>query len=510
MAKYKQTFVIVGGGSAGWITANALLAKFPNDQIILIDDPNTPSIGVGEGSTPALKAFFELLNIPEKEWMPECDATYKNGIEFINWSPKKEFKSYFHAFPSTIDNNTLAPFFHHCQLRNAGMKINVNPSDFFLTAKLSEQYQAPKPAENFPFEVNYGYHFDSAKLAKFLHNHALKKGITHITGKVETVALHNSRDVKSLRLASGEVVVGDVFFDCSGFNSLIAKQVYDVPFISYQEQLLNDTAVVLQQVETGLKRESQTISMAMSAGWRWQIPLVSRNGYGSVFSCAFISEEQAQQELLAGLPNQQATLLTEPKFIKFPVGRLSEFWHNNCVAVGLSQGFVEPLEATALFLVQQTVGKFIDCWVLADEAACLNSQRDKFNNELTDLFDGIKDYIMLHYKLGGREDTDYWKTLKYDVPLPERLNELCDAWHRNNNFINVLKAGGLDKYYPISSWYSIFAGNGFFKTPNQSATNSRFDYQKVHEFIRKSALNYPDHLTTLRQLQTKSNNDTLL
>ncbi|MFW8592118.1 tryptophan halogenase family protein [Glaciecola sp. 2405UD65-10] len=499
-----QTLVVVGGGSAGWLTANALLKSLPEHKVVLIEDPNTPTIGVGEGSTPALKAFFDLLNVPENKWMPACDATYKNGIRFVNWSSKQEFQSYFHAFPSIIDNNTLSPFFHNCQKRVSGQNVVVNPNEFFLTAKLSELKKSPIPTDNFPFDVNYGYHFDSGKLASFLSSYAKTLGIRHIQQKVERVVVGANGNISSLILQEGQEIRGDVFFDCSGFNSLIAKQVLDIPFVSYKDQLLNNTAVVIKQIETGLVRESQTISKAMSAGWSWQIPLVSRKGHGYVFSSNFINKEQAKQELLKSIDDDGMSLEGEFKFIDFKLGRLSHFWDKNCIAIGLSQGFIEPLEATALFIIQQTVGKFIDYWLAGN---CSDTYRDRFNNELTDLFDGIKDYVLLHYKLGGREDSDYWRFITHEVELPNRLIALQKAWLAGKHFVPVIKELGLDKYYPISSWYSIFAGSGYFSTVLNNVDEERFNVAKVQDFICRASMNYSDHVTELNKIRVPINSN---
>ncbi|WP_448249684.1 tryptophan halogenase family protein [Thalassotalea agariperforans] len=502
MELQSKTFVVVGGGSAGWLTANALLKSLPDYRVVLIEDPNIPTIGVGEGSTPALKGFFDLLGIVEQEWMPQCDATYKNGISFVNWSNNQNFNSYFHAFPSTIDNNTLAPFFYNCHQRTSGYNVEANPSQYFLTAKLSEQHKSPIPAENFPFEVNYGYHFDSAKLASFLSTFAQSKGIQHIKKKVQQVQIGSNKDISTLVLEDGEEIKGDIFFDCTGFNSVIANQMLNIPFVSYKDQLLNDTAIVVQTVETDLIRESQTISTAMNAGWRWQIPLSSRKGHGYVYSSEFLTKAEAEREFIDSISDSSTQFKTEPRFINFKLGRLDKFWVKNCVAIGLSQGFIEPLEATALFLIQQTVGKFIDYWREAGGSA---DNRNKFNNELTDLFDGIKDYVLLHYKLSGRTDTDYWRAIAEDVELSEELISLKRAWASGAHFRQSLQFFGFDKYYPVSSWYSIFSGSGCFPTELKEVKNEKFNFEKVQDFIRRASMNYSSHAAELYNLQIHIN-----
>jgi len=496
--KIHHNFVIVGGGTAGWITANILAHTCDDVEITLIEDPSIPTIGVGEGSTPALKSFFELLGIPEIRWMSECDATYKVGIQFDDWSNVDE-EDYFHPFPSIIDNHTLPAFFYNARLRASGKDVTANPSAYFLAAKLAEEHRAPVEKEAFPFEINYAYHFDSNKLGKVLREHALSLGVIWKKDTVNEVNVAQSGHIDTIRTASGQVFRADMFFDCTGFESLLLRKALKVEFKDFTEMLINDSAAVVQTAATSLHRESKTLSKALKSGWKWRIPLASRTGHGYVYSKNFTSTSEVESELLSSMSYDDKVQITDIRHLSFVTGRVCSHWKENCLGVGLSQGFIEPLEATALFLVQQTAAKFADLWRSGQRT---KSAQTQFNSQINNLFDGIRDYVVLHYRLSKRSDTDYWNAAREDIKVPERIRELLNQWERGADIIPFLRSNGLDQFYPVASWYAILSGHKHFPVQLDSFEEklSRFPPGKVQTFIKRCTLNYPTHSQALARL----------
>ncbi len=350
--------IIAGGGTAGWMAAN-LMAHAWRDKpvtITLVESADIPTVGVGEGSTPTLKRFFSDLGIAEQDWMPACNATYKVNIRFRDWSPASGVKEYSHPFISQPDTFTERAFHVNCHTRRLSLDVNTTPDDFLLNGWLARAQRAPVAPENFPFRMEYGYHFDSALLGRYLTTHAKSLGVERITGNIEAITRHNNGDICGLQLDDGRLISGDFFIDCTGFRSLLLQQTLNVGFDSFSDNLFNDSAVVLPTPAAD-SLPVETVSTALSAGWAWSIPLTQRTGNGYVYSSAHISSDQAETELRQhlGLRDNDG----DARFLSMRVGQVKEHWHRNCLALGLSQGFIEPLEATALHLVQLTTEFFI-------------------------------------------------------------------------------------------------------------------------------------------------------
>jgi hypothetical protein len=334
----KRNIVILGGGTAGWMAANLMAAKWSERgfSISLIESPDIGIIGVGEGSTPQLKGFMDSIGVQESDWMPACNATFKAGISFRGWSTKPGFQSYFHPFPAQPDDYTAPAFFYNSFMRRKGIDVEGHPDRFFLAACLSRQKLAPIAAENFPFEINYAYHFDSGMLGQYLAKVATARGVRHVQAKVTDAKVNADGDIEALRTDSGELIAADIFVDSSGFRALLIQQTLQVPFLSFGNNLFNDAAVVLP---TPPKKdtESQTISTAMKNGWAWEIPLTHRIGNGYVYSSGFCSADEAETEFRQHLDMLDSPV--EARHLKMRVGRVAEHWAKNCLAIGLSQGF---------------------------------------------------------------------------------------------------------------------------------------------------------------------------
>lgn len=479
---------IVGGGTAGWMTALILRRGIadPTVEITLVESPTVGIIGVGEGSTPALRGFFEDLGIPESEWMPQCNATYKCGITFRNWSTKQGFESYFHPFASILDNVTGDVFVANCRARVQGADVPAHPDRFFLATRLAREGRAPKPAENFPFEVLYGYHFDAGMLGQYLGRKAVERGIRHLVRHVREVRLTENGDIAALALDGDEAIEADLFVDCSGFAGLLIDKALKTPFVPFGENLFNDAAVAMPTPLDG-PIAPETVATALQHGWAWRIPLTSRYGNGYVYSSAYCSADQAEFELRERLGLLDADV--PARHLKMKVGRVSEHWRRNCLAVGLSQGFIEPLEATALLFIQRTASVFVDFFNAQNFGADAHT---RFNAIMNERFEGTRDYIVSHYKTNSRRDTAYWRDNAFNVRLSDRLRLLLGLWMNAQPLPPEVKGT-----YPLMSWYALLAGMGLFPDPGQLRApepgEAMVDLAGVDDFIARSAVNFCSH-----------------
>lgn len=453
--------VILGGGSAGWITACLLHKEWGHrgGTVTLVESPEIGIVGVGEGSTPQLKALFNHLGIAESEWMPACDATYKLGIRFTGWSERPGFESYFHPFPGPVDLHTEPGFFRNCLLARRGFDVPAHPDGWFLATKLADEHKRPQPAPSFPFGPSYGYHFDAYKLGAFLREWAMPRGVVHLQRKVIEIARHANGDVAALICEGGERIAGDVFVDCSGFAGVIAQRALGAKFLSFAGNLFNDCAVVMPTPHTA-SFKPQTDSIAMRAGWRWSIPLTSRIGNGYVYSSRHISDGEAEAELRAAIG---MTSSDQPaRFLKMRVGRVETSWTANCLSAGLAQGFIEPLEATALHIVVATALEFVRAY---EGGGFTDRNRDAFNATAAERYEGIRDYIVAHYRMSQRTDAPYWRENAATTELSDRFKAMMTTWFTQQDIAAAnLEAYG-DPPYSAMSWHALFAGYGTFPAP---------------------------------------------
>jgi len=496
-----KSILIVGGGTAGWMAANILLHAWHAHevQITLIESADIGIIGVGEGSTPALRKFFSYLKVAEKEWMPACNATYKAGIQFSGWAIENAYKNYFHPFYSQHDIEHSQYFFHNVNLRRHGVDCVTKPDEYFLTAELARQHKAPAPLDRkLTNQIEYGYHFDSVLLGKFLRDRAKSFGLIHIVGNVSDVQLTHDGAIASVNTTDNKLNA-DFYIDCTGFAGLLINKALQEPIRTFKENLFNDSAVTIATDSDEKILPSLTLSTALPHGWAWKIPLTNRFGNGYVYSSDFISSVQAEIELRNHLGDKAKD--KSARHLKMRVGRVENHWKANCLAVGLSQGFIEPLEATALAIVQSTLENFVDRF---DHPITPNTIRE-FNSYINSLIDGIRDYIVTHYFLNTRNDTDYWKACREQVKLPDALQELLDAWDSGGDFMQTLFAQKREKIYKPESWFCILAGMGRFSTLNdQSSKRNLAAPEKIallnnRIFSEKMFIDHKEYLNRLSQ-----------
>ena len=480
--------IVLGGGSAGWISACLIARAWGDGNVTVIESPAIGIIGVGEGSTPQLKAFFDLIGVAEAEWMPACDATYKLGIRFTGWSERPGYGSYFHPFPGPTDLHTEGAFYQNCALARRGVEVAAHPDDFFLASQLAAQGKGPHASDTSPFAPSYGYHFDAHKLGAFLRDHAVAQGVTHLERKVSRVELNDQGDVAALLCEDGERVGGDLFVDCSGFASIIAQQALGEPFQPFADNLFNDSAVVMPTPRRDSYRP-QTEAVAMAAGWRWSIPLTTRIGNGYVYSSRHISDEDAERELRIALGLQESEV--PARLLRMKVGRVEHSWTRNCLVAGLAQGFLEPLEATALHIVIATALEFISAF----EAGGFTPQhRDQFNASIAERIDGVRDYIVAHYRLSQRSDTAYWRENAANQKLSPGLKAMMTAWFTHQDIGAANEQAYPKRPYSTASWHCLMAGYGTFppqeKMQAPPAGIRAADMDEVGRILSASARNF--------------------
>ena len=462
--------LIVGGGSAGWMTASILLHSLGHlgSRITLIESGDISTIGVGEGTTPLFKRFLNFLGITETEFMSACNATIKAGINFPGWTGDDEFQTYFHPFAAPGYSQYLQHFFNNCNRRRRGDLVDTDPGSFFFNAELAAQCRSPHgPPSCDPGKIDYAYHFDTGLLADFLKQRCLTRGITHIVDNVTAVIQKDNGDIDHVVAANNGKLVADFFVDCTGFAKMLIGKTLNSGAISYHQRVFNDRAAVIRTPDTGQDDiPPYTESRALKCGWAWRIPLVGKTSWGYVYSSDYSSQDDAEKELrdLIGTAATDIPAL----YIKLQTGRVTEHWKNNCVAIGLSQGFIEPLEATALGLTQFSINRFVTHFT---RGSFQPTYRDHYNNIVNEAFDVTINYIQMHYKLTTREDTRYWRDCSANENITDAMRGVIEGWESSaDDFISVLKRYVHRSSYAPYSWYCILSGMGRYPDATKGHT----------------------------------------
>jgi len=497
--------VVLGGGTAGWMTAALMAKRWAGHpiRISVVESPEIAIVGVGEGSTPQLHAFFETLGIEEWEWMPRCNATYKTAIQSRGWSTHRGYESYYHPFKTDLDDRSLPAYFFNTVMRRRGADVYAHPDRFFLDTALAVRRLAPLPAHSFPFRAFYGYHFDAHLIGAFLRDWCKGQGVHHLEGTVARVSQGDDGDLAALHLADGRTVEAEFFVDCTGFRSLLLQQALGVPFLSFAENLFNDSAVVMPTPHDGHGIAPQTTATALRCGWAWHIPLTNRVGNGYVYSSRYLSRDAAEVELRAHLGMMESEVPV--RHLAMKVGRVTEPWSRNCLAVGLSQGFIEPLEATALHLVQETVERFIEAYTAGRFGP---QHRQAYNAEINGRFEGVRDYIVCRYRMNSRTDTPYWRDAAANNRISDSLLALLECWYSGGDLVHEIDRQDIGKYFGAHSWHCLLGGYGVYPDAATlrppSEREFRFDIAKIAEFIDRCTLNFPPHEQALAALREAS------
>lgn len=444
----RQRVVVVGGGTSGWMAATALAKLLPSRcTVALIESEAIGIIGVGEATLPHIRAFNERLGIVEAEFMAATRATFKLGIEFRDWGRVGD--SYIHPF-GTFGRGSGEVQFHHYYTRLLWAGVPLPPIEHYsMACSLARANRFGQPARD-PQQIastfGYAYQFDAVAFAPYLRRIAEGLGVGRTEGKV--VAMERdaqSGDVTALVLADGRRVEGDLFVDCSGFAALLIGQELAEPFEEWSRWLPADRAVAMP-CRTATAVTPYTSAIAMPSGWRWRIPLQHRTGNGYVFASDFLSEGAATDALLGAV---EGTPLADPRVLRFKAGRRARSWVNNVVAVGLASGFLEPLESTSLYLVQQAITALIE---LFPEKRIAPVDRDEFNRLINMEYDRVRDFLILHYHATERDDSRFWTYVR-TMPIPDSLAEKMALFRRRGRVVKYREGAFLD-----ASWVSVYLG----------------------------------------------------
>ncbi len=491
-----RSIVVLGGGTAGWMAAMLFEHRWgaSGTRVTLVESKDIGIIGVGEGSTPQFKHFFDELGISERDWMPRCNATYKSGIAFSGWSDQPGFEHYFHPFPTAVDAFTAPGFFNNAHVRRGGQRVEARPDPFFVPARLAAERRAPVAPPNFPFLTTYGYHFDAHLVGDFLREQAVARGVERIEATIKSVEVDGEGLVAALVAGDGRRIEGDLFVDASGFRAAIIEGALDEPHLTFANNLFNDSAVVMPTPVAADGPEVATRSTALSAGWAWHIPLTNRSGNGYVYSSRFIEPAAAEAELRAHVGNGPEV---DARHLKMKIGRVERSWVGNCLAIGLAQGFVEPLEATALHVVMATVDRFI---ATIDRDGADEPARAAFNASIERRIERIRDYIVCHYRAARRSDTDYWRAATRHDELSGSLKAIFTCWFRGGDLEAEIISQGIGDIYAPISWYCLLGGYGNYPAAVHAADGT-VDMAEIERFVAGCASNFGSHRDALAALQ---------
>ena len=455
--------VVVGGGSAGWLVAGVLAAEHPRLTVTLVESPGVPPIGVGEGTWPSMRETLQRIGVSEAAFLRECDAAFKQGSRFDGWVDGSARDTYFHPFslPQGYGDANLAAAWQAAHRAVPFADLVSYQPHLCLQGRAPKQPQTPEYAG----VANYGYHLDAGKFGAFLQRHCIDRlRVRHVLAHVVDVLPHTegqrSGDIAALATREAGIVEGDLFVDCTGMASLLLGRHYGVPLVSQRGVLFNDRALAVQvpYATPDTPIASQTTSTAQAHGWIWDIGLPTRRGIGYVYSSAHTSDDAAARLLSAYLDaTGVAGSVPAPRKIAFDPGYRARFWERNAVAIGLSSGFIEPLEASALALVELSAS-----W-LADDLPATRTQMDtvatRFNEAFAYRWERIIDFLKLHYVLSRRTDSSYWHDHRAAHTQSARLRELLALWRTRapsrRDFPRI------EEIFPSASWQYVLYGMGF-------------------------------------------------
>jgi hypothetical protein len=481
--------VVIGGGSAGWMTAAALVTGLQGRTTVeVVESEEIGIIGVGEATFPSIREYNRLVGIDERDFLRAANGTYKLGIRFCDWLEVGH--DYFHTFGhfgNLFGSQTLWG-----QYRRVGLSEPLGLQ--CVPTVMAMRGRFVQPDENAQFK--YAYHFDAVQYAAFLRQMAIQRGARHTTGRIVDVARRPDGGVAAVVLADCRRIEGDLFIDCSGFSSLLLGRTLDEPFVDFSHWLPVDGAWACPSERVGPKLAPYTQATALEGGWAWRIPLQSRTGHGHVFSSRFIDADRARDQLMARLDGKP---LVEPRLLRFTTGQRQRFWVNNVIAIGLSAGFLEPLESTSIYLIQDGIGRLMT--LLTGGRPLVDSDREQFNEDSSRRFTRIRDFIILHYCLTRRRDSELWRHVA-TMELPETLLFRLEAWRRHG-VLHVYDEEGFD----ATSWLAIHAGMDhwperedpvFAEIPRERAVQA---LQVRRDGIAAAVERMPAHHRALQQVQ---------
>lgn len=485
----KMRIVVVGGGTAGWMTAAALARLLPKAcSVRLIESEAIGVVGVGEATLPHIRAFNTRLGIDEAEFMARTRATFKLGIEFRDWGRIGD--SYIHPF-GTFGRGTGAVDFHHywARLLREGRDLpSLDTFSYACALARAGRFAHPDPdGRQLPGTFGYAYQFDALLFAPYLRGIAEDAGARRTEGRVTRVERDGeSGDITAIVLDEGERIEGDLFVDCSGFRSLLLGETLGEPFEDWSRWLPTDRAVAMP-CRTRTAVTPYTSAIAMPAGWRWRIPLQHRTGNGYVYASSFVSDDQAQMALEAAVEGEA---IAAPRFLRFKAGRRRRSWVGNCIAIGLASGFLEPLESTSIYLVQQAITTLIE---LFPERRIAASDRDEFNRVIDLEYDRIRDFLILHYHATTQNNSPFWDYVR-TMPIPDSLADKIALWRDRARVVKYREGVFLE-----ASWIAVYLGQGIVpagwdpRADTAASAELERSLDALREAIASDVAARPDH-----------------
>lgn len=459
-----ESIVIVGGGSAGWMTAAALSNSLRQGcRITLIESDDIGTVGVGEATIPPIRTFNEMLGIDEREFVRATQSSFKLGIEFVDWDHLGN--RYFHPFGPHGRAFDIVSLHHYwLKAREAGETAAFDEHSMAWALARAGRFTRPgQDPRNVLSTFDYAYHFDAGLYARYLRRYSEERGVKRVEGKIASVAQHGENGlVSSVQLEDGQVFGADLFIDCSGFRGLLIEGSLQTGYEDWSHWLPCDRAVAMPCAKAG-EFTPYTRSTARTAGWQWRIPLQHRTGNGYVYCSQFISDDEAEETLRANLDGEA---LAGPNRLRFTTGRRRKFWNKNVIAIGLSSGFMEPLESTSLHLIQAGISKLLALFPDKDFNPLL---ADEYNHIAVTEFERIRDFLVLHYKLSTRDDGELWRYCA-QMAIPDTLQFKIDHFKSYGRHI----ARDMDLFGP-PSWLAVHIGQGNIP----EAVDPLFDYRGI-------------------------------
>jgi tryptophan halogenase len=456
--------VVVGGGTAGWMAAAALSRFLRNGftRIELVESDDIGTVGVGEATIPPIRNFIDMLRIDENDFIRHTQATFKLGIEFVDWlRPGHRYLHPFGQFGADIEGVPFHQFF----LKLHGLDSTTCIEEFSLTATAARRGRfSTANGSAFPFnQWAYAYQFDASLVATYFRKYAERLGVQRVEGKVIDAKLRDFDGfISSLVLENGKSVDADFFVDCSGFRGLLIEQAMGAGYEDWSCWLPCDRAVAVP-TQNRAAPEPYTRSTARAAGWQWHIPLQHRTGNGYVFSSAAISDDEAASTLLANLDGD---VLADPRFVSFATGRRKQFWTKNCLALGLAAGFMEPLESTAIHLIQAGISKLL---ALFPDKRFDPIEIAEYNRQMTASYEQIRDFLILHYKANERNDSEFWRHCR-STSIPDSLQHKLDLFAGRGRCFRYE-----DDLFSVTSWVAVMLGQGIWPKAYDEIVNSMTD-----------------------------------
>ena len=490
-----RSIVIVGGGTAGWMTAAALSQVLgPNRcELTLIESDAIPTVGVGEATIPSLASFHQLLGIREADFVLATRATFKLAIEFRDWHALGDrFLHPFGLYGVGVDQALFQAYWLRGQARGRASPLE----EWSVSGLAARQGRFGHPASRTPAlsQLSYAYHFDALAYARYLRSHAEARGVRRIAATIADARVDERGMIEAVRLTDGRAVAGDFFVDCSGFHSLLLGQALKTGYIDWSKWLPCDRAVAVPCTH-GADLSPCTRATAREAGWQWRIPLQHRVGNGYVYCSDHVSDDGAHSRLMESL---EGSAIGEPRVLRFKAGRRSSAWVGNCLALGLAAGFLEPLESTSIHFIQTGIGRLLAHFPDRDLDPAITAEY----NRLTALeYERVRDFLVLHYSATRREDTPFWRECR-SISGPESLAYKQEVFQRTGRIIS----GEGETFLP-PSWLALFAGNRVWPDRYEpfpdllpgAELDGRFGAMK--QAIRSAVEMLPAHADFIRRLR---------